>query len=397
MKSAPGNDTWIVSGASVTLSWCLNPILAENLSGPDSVLDTAKFVAAGLRFTEKTLLAFFGAVLLASFTLSLPLTTLAALAVLNAMVGCLIVALSKDDLGERSPLALAIRDWLPALLILLAYRESGLFIKLDPAHRLDHLLIRWDQTMLHGRWVEGLLHSCAPWLQRYLEICYLFCYPMVPLGFAALYFSRPSMAAQRERRRLLKNQSFRGVQRALDEKSRKSLTSRARFLASPFTGRSRALLGRTASAGAGGSLRHESRRVEAMFDMFWTAVLLATLFCYTVYPLFPLTPPRVLFNDIPGPPVAPLLRHMNVWVLNRLSVQVCLFPSGHAAAVTATALAVRAYRPRLGILFCVVALSVAAATVYGRYHYSADALAGVLVGVVAFAVSRYTRRAFLWS
>jgi membrane-associated phospholipid phosphatase len=80
---------------------------------------------------------------------------------------------------------------------------------------------------------------------------------------------------------------------------------------------------------------------------------------------------------------------MNLWVLNRFSVQVCLFPSGHAAAVTATALAVRADRPRLGILFCIVALNVAAATVYGRYHYLADAVAGVLVGVAAFAVSRY--------
>jgi membrane-associated phospholipid phosphatase len=125
-----------------------------------------------------------------------------------------------------------------------------------------------------------------------------------------------------------------------------------------------------------------------MFDKFWTAVLLATLFCFAVYPFFPLTPPRVLFNDVPGPPVSPLLRHMNLWVLDRLSVQACVFPSAHAAAVTATALAVRAYRPRLGILFCIVALSVAVATVYGRYHYLADAVAGMLVGVVGFAVSR---------
>jgi hypothetical protein len=38
-------------------------------------------------------------------------------------------------------MASPIRDWLPALLVLLAYRESGLFIKADPAHRLDHLFI----------------------------------------------------------------------------------------------------------------------------------------------------------------------------------------------------------------------------------------------------------------
>jgi membrane-associated phospholipid phosphatase len=300
-----------------------------------------RLLAIRLRVAEKTLLAFFAALPIASLTLSLPGRTLGALAALNVMVGGLILALSRDDLVERNRVTSFIRDWLPALLMLLAYRESGLFIKADPAHRLDHLFILWDQTMLHSRWVEGLLYSCAPWLQHYLELCYLLCYPLVPLGFAALYLTRPGTAAQRDPR----------------------------------------------GSGFGTDLYHEPLPRAVMFDKFWTAVLLATLFCYAVYPFFPLTPPRVLFNDVPGPPVPPLLRHMNLWVLDRLSVQACLFPSAHAAAVTGTALAVRAYRPRLGILFCIAALSVAVATVYGRYHYLADAVAGVLVGVVGFAVS----------
>jgi membrane-associated phospholipid phosphatase len=294
-----------------------------------------------LRFAEKTLLAFFAALFVASLTLSLPGATLALLAGLNAIVGCLIAALSKDDLVKGSRIASPIRDWLPALLMLLAYRESGLFVTPDPTHRLDHLLIMWDRTLLHSRWVEWALYACAPWLQHYLEVCYLLCYPLVPLGFAALYLPRTSIAAQRKPR----------------------------------------------GGGLAADLNPQPPTPAAMFEKFWTAVLLATLFCCAVYPVFPLIPPRVLFNDIPGPPVSPLLRHMNLWLLNRLSVQACLFPSAHAAAVTATALAVRAYRPRLGVLFCIAALSVAVATVYGRYHYAADAAAGVLVGVVAFAVS----------
>ena len=48
---------------------------------------------------------------------------------------------------------------------------------------------------------------------------------------------------------------------------------------------------------------------------------------------------------------------------------------------------IRACRPRVGTLFCTALLSVAVATVYGRYHYAADAVAGVLVGIAAFAVS----------
>ena len=72
-------------------------------------------------------------------------------------------------------------------------------------------------------------------------------------------------------------------------------------------------------------------------------MLLAALFCYAVYPFFPLTPPRLLFHDLPGPAVSPLLRTVNFWLLDAYGVQACIFPSGHVAAVTATALAVRAY------------------------------------------------------
>src|SRR5208337_137861 len=131
-----------------------------------------------LHVAEKALLAFFAALFIASLTLSLPGATLGVLAVLNVIVGCLIVALSKADLVGRSRMASAIRDSLPALLMLLSYRESGLFIRPDPAHRLDHLFITWDRTMLHSRWVEWAFYSGAPWLQHYLEMFYLLCYPL---------------------------------------------------------------------------------------------------------------------------------------------------------------------------------------------------------------------------
>ena len=270
-----------------------------------------------LRLAEKTILAFFAALFIASLTLSLPGATLGVLAVLNVIVGCLIVALSKDDLVERSRIASAIRDWLPALLMLLAYRESGLFIRPDPAHRLDHLFITWDRTMLHSRWVEWAFYSCAPWLQHYLEMFYLLCYPLIPLGFAALYLARSSIRAQRETGAMAKCVSSRGVPRPRDdEKSRKSVVSRARFLSRGCGIGMTRLTGvfqhPARSSGVGGNLHHEPLHAAVVFDKFWTAVLLATLFCYAVYPFFPLTPPRVLFNDVPGPAVPPLLRNMNL-------------------------------------------------------------------------------------
>ena len=128
-------------------------------------------------------------------------------------------------------------------------------------------------------------------------------------------------------------------------------------------------------------------------DDFWAAVLLATLFCYAVYPFFPLTPPRLLFGDVPGPPPSAdgVLRNWNFWLLDHYSVQACIFPRGHVAAVTAVALAVRKHAPRLGALFLFLAASVALATIYGRYHYAADAVAGALVGVAAYAASNALR------
>jgi membrane-associated phospholipid phosphatase len=204
----------------------------------------------------------------------------------------------------------------------------------DPTHHLDYMFIPWDRVLLQNPFVLAVLQTGAPWLQHYLEFAYLLCYPLVPLGVAAVHFTSQRSAATE-----------------------------------PPTAKAQGAMGD-----------------------FWAAVLLATLFCYVVYPLFPLTPPRVLFGDVPGPPVEPLLRKWNFWLLDHYSVQVCIFPSGHVAAVTAVALAVRKHAPRLGALFMFLAASVALATVYGRYHYAADAMAGALVGVAAYEVSQIFRR-----
>ena len=77
---------------------------------------------------------------------------------------------------------------------------------------------------------------------------------------------------------------------------------------------------------------------------------------------------------------------MNLAVLDRASVQWNTFPSGHTAASVATALAVASDMPLAGVVLGVVAVSIAAGSVVGRYHYAADALAGVAVAIVAFVM-----------
>ena len=150
-----------------------------------------------------------------------------------------------------------------------------------------------------------------------LELAYLCCYPMVPIGFACLYFA---------------------------------------------------------------GLREES-------DRFWIAVLLAVFGCYGVLPWLPTRPPRA----IEGAPVrsSGLVRRVNLRVLGVASVQLNTFPSGHAAASLATALAVGARLPLAGLPLGLLALAIALGSVVGRYHYAADALAGAALAILGFLISRW--------
>jgi membrane-associated phospholipid phosphatase len=290
--------------------------------------------AARLRTAERLTIGFFGYTAITAFVFPLELGQRLVLVGLNLVACAVIVLLNRYGVDEHSRCLAVIRDWTPCILILAAYRESGLFFRPDPAHRLDYPFLRWDDALLKNLWVVGALMVLSPWLQRYLELAYLFCYPFVPLALGSLYLARRFAAAAPDH--------------------------------PPDT----------------------ARRYRLAINQFWTPSLLAAFFCYVLYPFFPLTPPRELFHDLPGPPVASLLRGVNHWLLGRYAVGASLFPSAHVATVTAGALVLRTYLPRVGVGFLILAGSIALATVYGRYHYAADALAGALVGVVAFLVSK---------
>jgi membrane-associated phospholipid phosphatase len=287
-----------------------------------------------LRVSEKLVLGFFVYAVLAS--VAFPLSWRERVAVLGLNLAATAVILLLGRFSRPSEFLAVLRDWFPCILILLAYRESGLFFIPDPSHRLDYLFVRWDARLLRNPLVLAALSGGSPWLQRYLEFSYFLAYPLVPLGLGSLYLARRHGA-----------------------------------------------LGRSDKPEEG----------SGTIDHFWTAVLLALFSCYMLFPLFPSTPPRSFFHDSAGPVVRPLFRKMNFWILGQYGIQSSVFPSGHVAAVTATALSVRSYQRGLGVVFLIAALSVATATVYGRYHYAADALAGAAIGFTAFLVaSRILKR-----
>lgn len=301
------------------------------------ILDDAVMMALSkLNTPEKILLGFFTYLTAGACVYSLDGRQRLVAVLVNCLIALVLLLVGRA--GEKRFLA-ALRPWMPVFFILVAYRESGLFYTPDPSHRLDYIFIRFDNAILRNRGLLRTLDWGAPWIQYYLELSYLLCYPIVPLGVACLCLFKIGGGGADGPEIISTSEGARSGARAL-------------------------------------AIEH-----------FWTAVLLASFTCYFLFPFFPLAPPRELFNDVPGPRVAPLLRAMNHWLLGKYAVGASLFPSAHVAATSAAALAIRRYLPRLGWFFVVVAVSIAVATVYGRYHYALDAVAGGVVGIGAYWVS----------
>jgi membrane-associated phospholipid phosphatase len=211
----------------------------------------------------------------------------------------------------RWPAVHDMRDWLPAVLLVLAYWTPARLV-LTRHDRFEHWLLRTDAALLSTR-VGAAILDPGRVVRELLELSYLLVYPLVPGAFAILLAH---------------------------------------------------------------GLRHEA-------DRFWTVVLGAEYVCYALLPLLPARPPRQV--DAKRPPTTNI-RSFNLWILRRASNHWNTFPSGHVAGSFACALIVWSFLPWTGVALLVVATGIALGSISGRYHYAADALAGVAVAVAAFTI-----------
>jgi len=129
------------------------------------------------------------------------------------------------------------------------------------------------------------------------------------------------------------------------------------------------------------------RRTDPLLFPFTVAVL----FTYALYPYFPSEPPWRVFpgEDLPGYDTLP--RRANAAMLASQGIRTSVFPSGHVAGALALALGMRRALPEKkwpSNLLLVLAVSIAVATLYGRYHYAVDAVAGALISLASFWVTR---------
>ncbi len=124
-------------------------------------------------------------------------------------------------------------------------------------------------------------------------------------------------------------------------------------------------------------------------DLFFTIYLVGTLGAYALFPYFPSRPPRIVFFGLDNPGVVTWVRQLNLYILSKATIHVGVFPSAHVSSAFSATWAMFVLLPkrkRFGWGLLIYAISVSIATIYGRYHYAADVLAGFGISLVAAAV-----------
>lgn len=133
------------------------------------------------------------------------------------------------------------------------------------------------------------------------------------------------------------------------------------------------------------------RRRAAFRDAVF-AVMLGFFAHYLFFVYFPVQGPRYLFPAPAGALEAGAFYQLAHRVLEAGSAQGSAFPSSHVGvAVIQTLVAVRLL-PRLAPVLAILTTGLALGAIYGGFHYATDAVAGLVLGTVAFVAARPLQR-----
>lgn len=117
------------------------------------------------------------------------------------------------------------------------------------------------------------------------------------------------------------------------------------------------------------------------------ALMLAFFTHYLFFVYFPVQGPRYLFPPPGGELANGFFYQLAHRVLEVGSAQGAAFPSSHVGVSVAQTLVVWRYLPRLTPLFALLTLGLALGAIYGGFHYATDAVAGLLLGTLAFSAA----------
>lgn len=133
------------------------------------------------------------------------------------------------------------------------------------------------------------------------------------------------------------------------------------------------------------------------FHEFSLNLMLAYYMCFIAFVLFPVEGPRFAlasFHTIPlkGYAFSKMhAQHMDTGFIS--AYRGAAMPSSHIAATFVSLIMMRRYKRRLYYLIFPIFILMTLSTVYGRYHYVSDAVAGIIVGWLSiFLISKYQNR-----
>ncbi len=130
------------------------------------------------------------------------------------------------------------------------------------------------------------------------------------------------------------------------------------------------------------AVSHRLDRADRLLACFAASAVSA----YALYPFFPSEPPRTIFPGELSGSIDTVFRQINWWILGKGGIHTSVFPSGHVASALGVGIGLLMALPerkRYGFALTGIATGIALATVYGRYHYAVDAVAGFIVAGLA--------------
>jgi membrane-associated phospholipid phosphatase len=128
------------------------------------------------------------------------------------------------------------------------------------------------------------------------------------------------------------------------------------------------------------------RREAFRFGVF--AVMLSFFAHYLWFIFFPVQGPRYLFPPPGGDIAGGMFYQFAHQLLEAGSSQGAAFPSSHVGVSVTQTLVTMRYLPRLAPLVALLTLGLSLGAIYGGFHYAIDAVAGLLLGTIAFFAAR---------
>ena len=134
---------------------------------------------------------------------------------------------------------------------------------------------------------------------------------------------------------------------------------------------------------------------RAQTNRFLFVFAAGVLLCYAQFPFWPSEPPRVVFVGQDSPSMVTIFRQFNLWMLGACGIHTSVFPSAHVGGAFSTAFGMWKLLPEhkwVRRFLLAMAVLIAVATVYGRYHYATDVAGGLLMATVAVLLGALVER-----